>query len=116
MKFLEKRDYNSVVECLHDSQEAVGSNPASPTMKEASFTKEEKALWEKVGQVVADFQRLEQTHPSDMQEMVNAVHVLQHILGQRVLRREFPGSFASYKAAPNIGGGVDWVPRKSDDA
>lgn len=81
-------------------------------MKEANFTEEEKKLWIKIGEIFGDFQGLDQTHPSDIKEVVDAVHVLQHIMGQRLLRREYPGSFASFKAVPNPRGGYDWMPRK----
>lgn len=81
-------------------------------MKEANFTEEEKKLWIKIGEIFGDFQGLDQTHPSDIKDVVDAVHVLQHIIGQRVLRREYPGTFASFKAIPSEKGGLSWIPRE----
>lgn len=67
----------------------------------APFDPVEERLWMYITNVAVDFLNLEHTHPSDKQEAVEAIHKLQDILGRRVLRRSFPGSFASYKNTPN---------------
>lgn len=43
------------------------------------------------------FSQLETTHFTEMQEWVDAIHQLQHILGMRILRRDYPKVFPTYK-------------------
>lgn len=43
------------------------------------------------------FMMLEQTHPSDVPDWVNAIHTLQGIIGQRILRRDYPDIFTTIK-------------------
>lgn len=65
--------------------------------KEAPFNESEKRIWMSLSAIAGEFKKMEPTHPSDLQEAIDAIHTLQDILGRRVLRRTFPGSFASYR-------------------
>jgi hypothetical protein len=44
-----------------------------------------------------DFSSLEQTHPDDIKDFVFHIHALQRILGQRILRRDYPNIFPTHK-------------------
>lgn len=44
-----------------------------------------------------DFSSLDQTHPNDITDFVFHIHALQRILGQRVLRRDYPNIFPTHK-------------------
>lgn len=44
-----------------------------------------------------DFASLEQTHPSDIQDFLFHIHALQRIMGQRILRRDYPKVFPTHK-------------------
>jgi hypothetical protein len=70
-------------------------------MRQVSFEPLEREIWEKLGAIAGQFKSLPPTHPSDLKDAADAIHVLQDILGRRVLRREFPGSFATYRPQPN---------------
>lgn len=40
---------------------------------------------------------MEQTHPSDMKDMVDAIHCIQGIIAVRVARKSSPEYFVTYK-------------------
>jgi hypothetical protein len=61
------------------------------------MTEDEKLIMEKIVEVYGLFVKMEQTHPSDIQEWVDAIHALQGIIGMRILRRDYPEIFATYK-------------------
>jgi len=44
-----------------------------------------------------EFSKLKQTHPDDLKDFVFHIHALQRILGQRVLRREYPETFPTHE-------------------
>lgn len=44
-----------------------------------------------------EFSKLEQTKPNDIKDFVFHINALQRILGQRVLRRDYPNTFPTYK-------------------
>ena len=48
------------------------------------------------------FTKLEQTHPSDIEDFQKAIHSLQYILGQRVLRRLYPDFWLTHKKEKSI--------------
>ena len=64
-------------------------------MKE--FTKKEQEIMDKIIEIHNMYIELEKTHPSDLPEWVNSIHDLQKIMGMRILRREYPNTFPSYK-------------------
>ena len=41
--------------------------------------------------------QMERTHPSEEHDFVNAVHVIQRLMGQRVLRRAYPDGWPTYR-------------------
>lgn len=61
------------------------------------ITKEEKEILDGIVDVHNKYVKLESTHPSDMPDWVNAIHILQNLIGARILRREHPNIFATYK-------------------
>ncbi len=61
-----------------------------------SFTDEEKIVMELITYTHNEYVKLPITHPSDRQDWVDAIHVLQRLMGQRILRREHPDYFVSY--------------------
>ena len=40
---------------------------------------------------------LEKTHPSDIKDWVDKIHCLQDILTRKILQRDYPNDFPSYK-------------------
>ena len=61
-------------------------------MKEP-FTKKEKEVMDMLVMAHNNFIKLERTHKMEMSEWVSSFHKLQHILGARVLRRDYPNEF-----------------------
>jgi hypothetical protein len=57
------------------------------------MTDEEKQIMNKLIDAHNLYNKLPSTHPSDMQEWVNAIHQLQQLLGMRILRREHSDIF-----------------------
>lgn len=43
------------------------------------------------------FTKLEQTHPSDIEDFQKAIHILQNVLGMRAMRRLYPDFWISHK-------------------
>jgi len=65
-------------------------------MKEP-YSKEEQEIMDLLVEAHNKFSQLEPTHPSDITEWVFHLHGMQKILGQRVLRRDYPDKFYSIK-------------------
>jgi hypothetical protein len=59
------------------------------------FTKEEKEVMDLLVKAHNKFAKIEQTHPSDMNEWVDGIHRCQSILQGRVVRRDYPDIFHS---------------------
>lgn len=64
--------------------------------KTKPFTEEEQKVMEMIISTHNEYMKLSVTHPSDRQDWVDAVHILQRLMGQRILRREHPDYFVSY--------------------
>ena len=47
-----------------------------------------------------DFLELEQTHPCDLPDWVDAIHTLQRVIVGRIVRRDYPEIFATFKNQP----------------
>lgn len=54
------------------------------------FIPEEDEISTNINKVWTDFNKLEQTHPNDIDEFHGAIHTLQRIMGTRILRRDYP--------------------------
>lgn len=65
--------------------------------KKQPFTKEEEKIMDFIVEAHNIFAGLEKTHPSEEQDWANAIHILQRLMGQRVLRRDYPDYFYSGK-------------------
>ena len=61
------------------------------------FTEQEHKIMDKIIEIHNMYVKLEQTHPSDLPEWIESVHNLQKIMGMRILRRELPDTFVTYK-------------------
>ena len=59
------------------------------------FTKEEKEVMDLLVEAHNKFAKIEQTHPSDINEWVEGIHRCQSILQGRVVRRDYPDVFHS---------------------
>jgi hypothetical protein len=59
------------------------------------FTKEEKEIMDLLVEAHNKFAKIEQTHPSDINEWVDLIHRCQSILQGRVVRRDYPDVFHS---------------------
>ncbi|GED72323.1 hypothetical protein BRE01_60250 [Brevibacillus reuszeri] len=54
------------------------------------MTTEEKEIADHIVAAWNGFVTLKPTHPNDQVEFGDAIHRLQHLLGMRVLRRDYP--------------------------
>ena len=61
------------------------------------FTEEEAKIMSLLVEAHELYIELATTNPSDLPEWVFHLHGMQRILGQRILRREYPDTFPSYK-------------------
>jgi hypothetical protein len=62
-----------------------------------SYTPEEREIVDLIIQAHNKFCELERTHVSEIPDWVGGVHLLQDILGRRILRRVFPDDFSNIK-------------------
>lgn len=62
-----------------------------------SFSIQENHVMSHLAYAYNDFASLEQTHPSDIQDFIFHIHALQRIMGQRILRRDYPKVFPTHK-------------------
>ena len=65
-------------------------------METKGFTEEEQEIMTKLCEVHALYIKLEKQHPSDISEWVGGIHILQKLLGMRILRREHTETFPLY--------------------
>lgn len=61
------------------------------------MTPEEKQIMDKIIEAHNLYSSLDQTHPSDALEWQRAIHDLQKLIGMRILRRDHPEIFPTYK-------------------
>lgn len=54
------------------------------------YTCDEQEIANKINEVWQLFNKLPQTHPSDIQEFHYGIHLLQQKMGMRILRRDYP--------------------------
>ena len=66
---------------------------ANTPMEELRMTVEEKEIVLLLNDVYEKYSSLQQQHHSDMDEFVNALHILQHLVMIRSVRRKYPGMF-----------------------
>ncbi|CAM3556895.1 MULTISPECIES: hypothetical protein [Elizabethkingia] len=57
----------------------------------------EKKIMESLVKAHNDYVKLSSTHPSDIKDWTNALHILQDILTRRILRRDYPKDFITIK-------------------
>jgi hypothetical protein len=60
-------------------------------------TRAERKVLNLIGACHGAFAELPQSHPSDLPDFVNGVHIMQGLIMQRVARRAEPKSFPTYK-------------------
>jgi hypothetical protein len=56
----------------------------------SGLTDQELKVMDEICHGYSEWLKLEMTHPSDMQDFVNAIHTIQGILAMRVIRRGYP--------------------------
>lgn len=66
---------------------------ANTPMEESRMTNEEKEIVLLLNDVYEKYSSLQQQHHSDMDEFVNALHILQHLVMIRGIRRRYPDMF-----------------------
>lgn len=71
--------------------------PIPPKHNKAPFSTSEELTMKHLISAYEEFSHLEQTHPSDITDFVFHIHALQRILGQRVLRRDYPNTFPTHQ-------------------
>lgn len=74
----EKRDYYNEYELEHGMNSNGGLIP------------EEKEIADRIISAWNKFVTLEQSHPDDIKDFLQGVHIIQKVLGMRVLRRYYP--------------------------
>ncbi len=57
------------------------------------FSDVEEKIMDKIVNAHNLYMSLEKQHPTDITEWINAIHILQHLLGMRILNREHPDIF-----------------------
>lgn len=61
------------------------------------LTRKDKEILTLTARIISLFRDMKQTHPSDMDNMVRAIHDIQSIIAVRVARRAVPTKFLTYK-------------------
>lgn len=65
--------------------------------KKNPFTSEEEKIMDFLIDANNIFVSLDKTHPSEEEDWNTSIHTLQRLMGQRVLRRDYPDYFYSNK-------------------
>ena len=85
---------------LYDTPFELKNNPPiidnSPKL-DKPFSEQEEKIMNLLIEAHTNFSELEQTHPSDINDWVFHLHGLQRLLGQRLLRRDYPHIFITKK-------------------
>lgn len=71
--------------------------PIPPKHNKAPFSTNEELTMKHLVSAYEEFSNLEQTNPNDIKDFVFHINALQRILGQRVLRRDYPNTFPTHK-------------------
>lgn len=69
---------------------------AEVTVNRTDVEKEDRIL-KMTADIWSEFKDLEQTHPSDMEDLADAIHDIQKIIAVRLARRIKPEQFVTYK-------------------
>lgn len=67
------------------------------SLDNGSFSISEESAMKHLVSAYEEFSKLEQTNPNDIKDFVFHINALQRILGQRVLRKDYPNTFPTYK-------------------
>ena len=85
---------------LYDTPLELKYNPPiidnSPKL-DKPFSEQEELTMKHLVSAYEEFLNLEQRQPSDTTDFVFHIHALQRILGQRVLRRDYPNTFPTHQ-------------------
>lgn len=63
-------------------------------MRREPFTKEEKEIMDLLVKAHNKFIQLERDHPQELNEWINAFHILQNALIYRIVKRDYPEVFS----------------------
>ena len=66
-------------------------------MRKDGLTEQEGIVMDKLIDAWNEFLKLEVTHPSELTDFNNGIHLLQQILCMRVMRRDYPLGYPTYK-------------------
>ena len=69
----------------------------SSIIDKVPFFTNEELIMKHIVSAYEEFSNLEQTNPNDIKDFVFHINALQRILGQRVLRRDYPNTFPTHK-------------------
>lgn len=78
-------------------KEFVKLNKPKDEKSNKPFSTKEDEVMSNLTSAYEHFSKLDQTHPNDITDFVFHIHALQRILGQRVLRRDYPNTFPTHK-------------------
>ena len=95
-----KEDYQEVSVCPECNGALVDRYKLSKYLpaesKLPAITNEEREIMQLTADIAIKFKNLEQTHPSDISEVVDAIHRIQDIIACRIARRVVPDVFVTY--------------------
>jgi hypothetical protein len=60
------------------------------------YTKDEREVSDLLLRVIEKYFALPKQHPSDTTEFITAIHQIQHLIGMRILRRDYPKEFLTF--------------------
>lgn len=61
------------------------------------YTDIEKEIMDNLVAAVNGFSKIEQTHPNHAPDFVDGIHMCQHVIQHRILQRDYPDTFPTYK-------------------
>ncbi len=70
---------------------------AKEVSQETGLTESEQRVSDHLVAAFNEFTQIERTHPNEMGEFVSAIHRLQDLLAVRIVRRQFPKGWPTYK-------------------
>jgi len=69
--------------------------------KKSPYIETEATLMQKLVEAVNLFRQLELTHPSQEEKFINGIHECQDILMHRIVQRDYPEEFPTFKKIDN---------------
>ncbi len=76
--------------------------PIPESVNELGLTELEQNCMDGLNQCMAAFWEMDRQHPDEARDFVNAVHVIQRLLGQRIVRRCYPKGWPTYRYRKDV--------------